>query len=255
VLDHRRTGAGHGRRARWPGHRRRDVLRPAHTPGPERLSGPLDRVPGMSRQPDDARDRSDVPCPGRSAAARGVPRVLGVVARPVEPVDTGRASTAARLVGGSGAKMKASVPAPVSKVDKTRNSSSQTHETNSAAALDPPVDKILFLQRTVGNHEVEKLVKSGVGSPSTRARPGPQVNRRSTNQRMSGKRIGLPIWCGPRRLVLWLAVHHPHTTTAVAPSRAIAWAGECGARQCGPSRCQCRQAARASATAWHGARV
>ena len=41
------------------------------------------------------------------------------------------------------------------------NSSSQTKKTNFSQSIGSPIDQILFLQRTVGNQAVERLIKSG----------------------------------------------------------------------------------------------
>ncbi len=45
---------------------------------------------------------------------------------------------------------------------KKENSASQIKKTNSSPSISSSVDHILFLQRTVGNQAVEKLLKSGV---------------------------------------------------------------------------------------------
>ena len=45
---------------------------------------------------------------------------------------------------------------------KTGNSSSHANKTNVPAPINSPIDQISFLQRTVGNREVERLLKSGV---------------------------------------------------------------------------------------------
>ena len=45
---------------------------------------------------------------------------------------------------------------------KTGNSSSQANKNNVPAFINSPIDQIYFLQRTVGNREVEGLLKSGV---------------------------------------------------------------------------------------------
>ncbi len=45
---------------------------------------------------------------------------------------------------------------------KRENSDSHTKKTNFSQSKNSPIDQILFLQRTVGNHAVERLLKSGV---------------------------------------------------------------------------------------------
>ncbi len=45
---------------------------------------------------------------------------------------------------------------------KTENSASQKKKLNFSPSIDSPTDQILFLQRTVGNHAVERLLKSSV---------------------------------------------------------------------------------------------
>jgi len=45
---------------------------------------------------------------------------------------------------------------------KTENSHSQTKGTNLSQSISSPIDQILFLQRTVGNRAVERLLKSGL---------------------------------------------------------------------------------------------
>jgi outer membrane protein OmpA-like peptidoglycan-associated protein len=45
---------------------------------------------------------------------------------------------------------------------KTENSASQTKKVNFSHSINSPIDQILFLQRTVGNQAVERLLKSGV---------------------------------------------------------------------------------------------
>jgi hypothetical protein len=45
---------------------------------------------------------------------------------------------------------------------KRENSASQTNKLNFSPSINSPIDQILFLQRTVGNQAVEKLLKSGV---------------------------------------------------------------------------------------------
>jgi hypothetical protein len=45
---------------------------------------------------------------------------------------------------------------------KTRNSSAHTSKTNSSPSINSPVDQIFLLQRTIGNREVERLLKSGM---------------------------------------------------------------------------------------------
>jgi hypothetical protein len=57
---------------------------------------------------------------------------------------------------------KASVKTRESKTGKTGNSSSQANKTNFSPLINSPIDQISFLQRTVGNREVERLLKSGV---------------------------------------------------------------------------------------------
>jgi hypothetical protein len=57
------------------------------------------------------------------------------------------------------ASAKASVTTCESKIG---NSSSQANTTNFSPLINSPVDQITFLQRTVGNREVERLLKSGV---------------------------------------------------------------------------------------------
>ncbi len=45
---------------------------------------------------------------------------------------------------------------------KKVNVMSQTRETESSQSMDSPVDRILFLQRTIGNQAVQRMMKSGV---------------------------------------------------------------------------------------------
>ena len=49
-----------------------------------------------------------------------------------------------------------------SRAGKAGNSSSQANRTNVPALTNSPIDQISFLQRTVGNREVDRLLKSGV---------------------------------------------------------------------------------------------
>ena len=58
--------------------------------------------------------------------------------------------------------MSSSAKASVKTREKTGNSSSHAGKTNVPALINSPIDEIFFLQRTVGNREVERLLKSGV---------------------------------------------------------------------------------------------
>ena len=60
------------------------------------------------------------------------------------------------------ASTKASVKIRESKTGTAVNSSSQANKTNVSPLTNSPIDQISFLQRTVGNREVERLLKSGV---------------------------------------------------------------------------------------------
>ena len=60
------------------------------------------------------------------------------------------------------ASAKASLTTRESKTGQTRNSSSQTDKPSLSPLINSPIDQIAFLQRTVGNREVERLLKSGV---------------------------------------------------------------------------------------------
>jgi len=53
---------------------------------------------------------------------------------------------------------------------KSQNSKSQNAKTNNPTSIDSPVDNILFLQRTIGNQVVQKLIKSG-GRPDGGGQP------------------------------------------------------------------------------------
>jgi hypothetical protein len=56
---------------------------------------------------------------------------------------------------------------------KTENSASQTNKTTFSPSINSPIDQILFLQRTVGNQAVEKLLKSGfIQAKLTIGQPG-----------------------------------------------------------------------------------
>ncbi len=44
---------------------------------------------------------------------------------------------------------------------KRENSVSQTHKTEPSQSMNSPVDRILFLQRTIGNQAVQRLFNSG----------------------------------------------------------------------------------------------
>ena len=60
------------------------------------------------------------------------------------------------------ASTKALLTPRESKTGKTGNSSSQANKISRSPSVNSPVDQISFLQRTVGNREVERLLKSGV---------------------------------------------------------------------------------------------
>jgi hypothetical protein len=56
---------------------------------------------------------------------------------------------------------------------KTENSASQSKKLNFSHSINSPIDQILFLQRTVGNQAVEKLLKSGfIQAKLTIGQPG-----------------------------------------------------------------------------------
>ena len=57
---------------------------------------------------------------------------------------------------------KASFTRRESKAGKMGNSSSQANKTNFSPPVNSPIDQITFLQRTVGNREVERLLESRV---------------------------------------------------------------------------------------------
>ena len=57
---------------------------------------------------------------------------------------------------------KASLTRRESKTGKMGISSSQATKTNFSLPVNSPIDQITFLQRTVGNREVERLLESGV---------------------------------------------------------------------------------------------
>ena len=52
-----------------------------------------------------------------------------------------------------------------SKIGKRGDSSSHANKTNFSSLTNSPIDQISFLQRAVGNREVERLLKSGVIQP------------------------------------------------------------------------------------------
>ncbi len=56
-------------------------------------------------------------------------------------------------------RVKVTTKAPEAKKE---NAVSQTRKTEASQSMNSPVDRILFLQRTIGNRAVERLVKSGV---------------------------------------------------------------------------------------------
>jgi hypothetical protein len=56
---------------------------------------------------------------------------------------------------------KASFTRREAKAGKMGNSSSQANKTNFSPPVNSPIDQITFLQRTVGNREVERLLESG----------------------------------------------------------------------------------------------
>jgi hypothetical protein len=60
------------------------------------------------------------------------------------------------------ASAKASLATNESKIGKRGNSASQANKTNHFPPINSPVDRISFLQRVVGNREVERLLKSEV---------------------------------------------------------------------------------------------
>jgi hypothetical protein len=62
---------------------------------------------------------------------------------------------------------KASFTRREAKAGKMGNSSSHANKTNFSPPVNSPIDQITFLQRTVGNREVERLLESGVLSPSS----------------------------------------------------------------------------------------
>ncbi len=66
---------------------------------------------------------------------------------------------------------------------KTGNSSSHANKTNSSPSINSPIDQISLLQRTIGNREVQRLLKSGVnqvkpsdGQPAAQQVFRPKVN-------------------------------------------------------------------------------
>ena len=63
------------------------------------------------------------------------------------------------------ASATASLATSEPKTGKTQNSSSEGQKTNLAPRINSPVGQISFLQRTVGNREVERLLKSGLSRP------------------------------------------------------------------------------------------
>src|SRR6476659_6556758 len=60
------------------------------------------------------------------------------------------------------ASTKALLTTRESKTGKTGNSSSQANKISRSPPINSPVDRISFLQRTIGNREAERLLKSGV---------------------------------------------------------------------------------------------
>ena len=44
---------------------------------------------------------------------------------------------------------------------KRENTVSQTRETKPSQSMESPVDRILFLQRTIGNQAVQRIIQSG----------------------------------------------------------------------------------------------
>ncbi len=60
------------------------------------------------------------------------------------------------------ASTKALLTTHESKTGKTGNSSSQANKISRSPSVNSPVDQLSFLQRMVGNREVERLLKSGV---------------------------------------------------------------------------------------------
>ena len=60
---------------------------------------------------------------------------------------------------------KASLTTRESKIGKRGDSSSHANKTNFSSLTNSPIDQISFLQRAVGNREVERLLKSGVIQP------------------------------------------------------------------------------------------
>ena len=56
-------------------------------------------------------------------------------------------------------RVKVTSKTPESKRDE---SVSRTRKTDSSHSLSSPIDQILFLQRTIGNQAVQRLLKSGV---------------------------------------------------------------------------------------------
>jgi hypothetical protein len=59
------------------------------------------------------------------------------------------------------ASARASLTTRESKTGQARNSSSQTDKPSLSPLINSPIDQLAFLQRTVGNREVERLLKSG----------------------------------------------------------------------------------------------
>ena len=92
---------------------------------------------------------------------------------------------------------------------KTGNSSSRANKTNFFPPTNSPIDQISFLQRTVGNREVERLLKSGaIQAKLTIGQSGdayereadrlseqvmsmPQIQPNHTPERLQAKRVGL----------------------------------------------------------------
>ena len=92
---------------------------------------------------------------------------------------------------------------------KTGNSSSRANKTNFFPPTNSPIDQISFLQRTVGNREVERLLKSGAiqakltigqsGDPyereadrlSEQVMSMPEIQPNHTPERLQAKRVGL----------------------------------------------------------------
>ena len=58
-----------------------------------------------------------------------------------------------------------------SKTGKTGNSSSQANKISRSPSVNSPVDQLSFLQRMVGNREVERLLKSGVSQAELTSGP------------------------------------------------------------------------------------